>query len=264
MAHAARPLADRTRFSRSEGGCLALVALAIVVAIAAPPIAQDAAYHAFADQRAILGVPRGADVLSSLAFLAVALAAIARLASPARPRFSRSTEASLWMLATGLALTAVGSAAYHLDPRDATLAWDRMPMTIAFAGVFGIAVSQRVSGRIAGWTMPLVALLGVASVFYWRASGNLAPYVVLQFGGALALVVFAMLVPRRSDPFPWWWVIGWYAIAKAFESADAAVFAMTGGHVAGHAIKHLAAAAAGAAAMMPLWRARERTLSRPT
>ncbi len=102
-----------------------------------PAIAQDQAYHLFADQRSWLGIPRAADVLSNLAFVLVGLAGIARLASRRRTRFSAATEAGLWCVALGFLCTGAGSAWYHLNPVDATLAWDRLAMTLVFAGRAG-------------------------------------------------------------------------------------------------------------------------------
>jgi hypothetical protein len=107
-------------------------------------------------------------------------------------------------------------------------------------------------------------MLGVASVVYWHASGNVAPYGVVQYGSGLALVLLIAATPRDADPVPWRWVIAWYVIAKACELADASVFAATHGVVAGHALKHFAAAAAGAAAFAPLWRRPSLVASHPT
>jgi len=49
----------------------------------------------------------------------------------------------------GFVLTAIGSAWYHLDPDDRGLAWDRMGMVVAFAGVLGLVAAHRVSVRAA-------------------------------------------------------------------------------------------------------------------
>ena len=38
-----------------------------------PPLSQDPNYHNFSDQRAILGINNGLDVLSNLAFLVVGI-----------------------------------------------------------------------------------------------------------------------------------------------------------------------------------------------
>ncbi len=64
-----------------------------------------------------------------------------------RRRLGPAVRASLHVFFAGLVLTALGSAYYHLDPTNATLVLDRLPMTIAFAGVFGAVVAERVSTR---------------------------------------------------------------------------------------------------------------------
>jgi hypothetical protein len=235
---------------------VALAALAAVASLALPRIEQPPAYHAFADQRTILGVVRGADVLSNLAFLAVALVAIARLSDRGRARLTRGAEASLWTIAVALALTSVGSAYYHADPRDATLVWDRVPLALTLAGVFGVAIAQRLGSSPALLALPLLGVLAIASVVYWRASGNLMPYGVFQYGGGLAVVLLLATTQRGDDRTPWLVAVGAYAIAKAFEVADAVVFDATGGLLAGHAMKHAFAAAAAAAVLWPAIRAR--------
>ena len=55
-----------------------IVALVVVVAVFAgwllmPVIRQPQEYHAFADQRAFLGIPHAADVLSNFALVAAGL-----------------------------------------------------------------------------------------------------------------------------------------------------------------------------------------------
>ena len=242
---------------RAERRCLAWVALGIVAAIVVPALPQDSSYHAFADQRRLGAIPHAADVLSNLGFLVVGALALGRLASSRRADFPTATQRSLWCVALGLVLTSLGSAWYHLDPDDTRLVWDRLPITLVFAGVFGAAIAQRVSMRLSFLLLPTIVLLGFASVACWHIGGNLSPYLVLQAGGAAALLAFAVARRNRDDPFPWLWVIGWYAIAKVAEVADRAIYDLTSGFVAGHALKHAFAALAGAAAVWPLLRPRE-------
>ena len=66
------------------------------------------------------------------------------------------------------------------------------------------------------------------------------------------LLLLLLMTRRADDPFPWTWVIAWYALAKAAEEADRAIWSVTGGVIAGHTLKHLLAAAAVAAALWPL------------
>ena len=83
-------------------------------------------------------------------------------------------------------------------------------------------------------------------------TGDLSLYVTLQFGGMVALVRLLVVARRGDDPVPWTWVIGWYALAKSAEIADHDIWNATQGLIAGHTLKHLLAAAAGAAALWPV------------
>jgi hypothetical protein len=232
------------------GAIIALVTLAVLL----PPVAQNAKYHLFADQRSWLGVPRAADVLSNVAFVAVGLFGAVTLRSPRRLPLRNATAASLWCVATGFVLTGIGSVWYHLQPNDATLVWDRLPMTLVLAGVMSAAIAERVGENVAIVALAVLIVAGVVSVMYWRSSGNLTPYAVLQFGGIAALLALLVLTRSSGDPFAWWWIVGWYCLAKVAELADQNVWQATSGIVAGHTIKHLAAAAAGAAMFSPLRR----------
>ena len=57
-------------------------------------------------------------------------------------------------------------------------------MTLVFAGVLGTAIAQRVDGHDAGRSsLALLVPLGIASVVYWKVTGDLSLYVALQLGG---------------------------------------------------------------------------------
>ena len=73
------------------GAIIALVTLAVLL----PAVGQDPKYHLFADQRTWLGVPRAADVLSNLAFLAVGLFGAITLLSPRSIPLHNATATSL-------------------------------------------------------------------------------------------------------------------------------------------------------------------------
>ncbi len=230
----------------------AAIALFLAACVLLPKIAQDPRYHGFADQRQWLGIPHAADVLSNLAFALVGVVGIARLASAQRSRFAPATESGMWCVAVGLVGTAAGSAWYHLDPSNASLFWDRLPMTLVFAGVVGTALAQRVRGHPGRWGVSVLVVFGVASVVYWKLTGDLSLYVALQFGGIVMLLWLLVATDKKNDPFPWAWVIAWYALAKAAEALDWGIWDATHGLVAGHTLKHLLAAMAAAAALWPL------------
>jgi hypothetical protein len=231
---------------------LAAFALAFAAWALMPVMPQIQSYHQFADQRSWCGVPNAADVLSNLAFAFVGIFGVARLVSRRRVRFVPATEAGLWAIAIGIIATAFGSMWYHYNPTDATLVWDRLPMTIIFAGVLGAAAAQRLGNDIGQSVLAALLPIGVASVVYWNLTGDLSLYLAVQFGGIATLVLLLALTRSRDDPIPWLWLVACYVVAKVVEVEDRAIWDATGGAFAGHAVKHLIAAVACAAALWPL------------
>src|SRR3954469_22093321 len=86
-----------------------------------PIISQDLTYHNFADNSHIAGIPHCSDVVTNLPFLLVGLWGVT---------VTRRAD-WLWFF-VGFMLTAFGSAYYHWEPNNATLVWDRQPMSISF------------------------------------------------------------------------------------------------------------------------------------
>ena len=237
---------------RAGHACLAAIALIIVVWALSPAIPQDQSYHQFADRRSWHELPNAADVLSNLAF---ALVGDFRCrASPVAPKdaFARSNRAGMWLIALGIIGTAIGSAWYHYNPTDVTLVWDRLPMTVVFAGVLGAAISQRLGEPVGRRAMAILVPVGIASVAYWTLTGDLSLYLAVQFGGIAALALLLAITRGRDDPIPWLWLVAFYIAAKVAEVGDRAIWDASQGLVAGHTLKHLFAAVAVAAALWPL------------
>jgi len=148
-------------------------------------------------------------------------------------------------------LTSFGSAWYHLAPDSSRLVWDRLPMTLGFAGLVSAALAERVDLRLglrALW--PLLAV-GAGTVLLWYVSerlgrGNLVPYAAYQGWSILVIVLLIALFPARrySHGQLLVWAAAWYGLAKVFESTDLAVYKATGGILSGHTVKHLLAAGA--------------------
>jgi hypothetical protein len=198
------------------------------------PITQDEGYHAFADARPLLGIPYFWNVVSNLPFMAVGAAGLARYRK----------DAPAIALFAGILLTGFGSSYYHAAPSDGTLFWDRLPMTIAFMALLAGAIGERFGaavGRYALW--PLLAL-GAASLMWWRWTGDLRPYVWVQFYPCLALPILYLWFPATTGTAILITAAVLYALSKALEYYDHAIFAASGGIVSGHTLKHLAAAAA--------------------
>lgn len=256
--------------ARQRWGAAAVVGLllgGVAAALVSGPFPQPQAYHDFADRRAFLGIQNGMDVLSNAPFLIVGLLGIrAALASRRAPYPPAPWErAGFLAFASGVALVALGSAAYHLDPRDSTLVLDRLPMALAFSALFALVLGERVSARVGRATLLPAVLVGIASVAHWawtlsRApGGDLRAYLVVKYVPLLSLVALLSLVPEpRSTRGPLWASFAAFAVATAFEVLDAPVFRATGGLVSGHTLKHLLAA--GATAFLLAWFSRRSSL----
>jgi hypothetical protein len=249
----------------------AALALGVVLAcagvLALPPIAQDPAYHRLADQRALLGIPNGLNVLSNLPFGVVGLLGLAtvfgRGAGRAGPVVGPGAAGAYAVLFAGVALTTLGSAYYHLAPDDARLVWDRLPMTVAFVGLVAALLAEWVSPRLGRLTLGPLLALGVGSVAYWywselRGAGDLRPYLLVQFGSLLVVALLLVLYPAPCRGTGYLVAgLGLYAGAKLLEAADARIYAL-GQVVSGHTLKHLVAAA-GVACVVATLRARAAT-----
>ena len=238
----------RPRVWLLEGLCVLMVAGTALV----PRIAQDPGYHAFADARPFLGVPNFLNVVSNLPFLLVGGLGLAFLA---RDRTAGGREAFVtpadrrpyWPFFLGVGLTAIGSAYYHWAPSNATLFWDRLPMTLGFMGLLASVIGERVS-RAAGRTLlwPFL-IVGAATTLYWhlgeqRGVGDLRPYGLVQFGSMVLVPLILLLFPARYTGTPLLWMsLAWYAAAKVFEYFDHGLLSLTA--VSGHTWKHLASAA---------------------
>jgi hypothetical protein len=228
----------------APGGRLALLAgvalAAVVTAIAVPPIRQDLAYHAFADRRALLGVPYALNVLSNVGFLLAGAWALARAARAALPGWERLAAI---LFALGLILTGLGSAWYHAAPDNTTLVWDRLPLSALFPTVFAVVIGDRL-GAAAGRTLLAPLAVGaIASVLWWQRTDDLRPYALAQFLPMLLIPLMLALLPGRRPAGPLVGGIALYAVGKLAEVADHGLFAL-GGLVSGHTLKHLLAATA--------------------
>ncbi|MDJ0938530.1 MAG: hypothetical protein QNJ00_02070 [Woeseiaceae bacterium] len=225
-------------------GAAALLVFVLLFALT-ERIPQDPAYHAFADTRTILSTPNFWNVFSNLPFLVVGLWGLS-IVMPRSNELLGGQRASMLVLFSGVILTAFGSSYYHLAPDNATLFWDRLAMTIAFAGLFttmlGLYVTPVASRKL---LLPFV-LLGGGSVLYWRVSeaagaGDLRAYAIVQFLPMLAMLGLLSLRGDRSPLTPWLWAtFALYVASKIFEHADAPLYAAIG--LSGHALKHVAAA----------------------
>ncbi|MDQ1922045.1 hypothetical protein [Massilia pseudoviolaceinigra] len=212
---------------------LYLAAFLAAAMLLAGPILQPAGYHAFADERSLSGLANAADVLSNLGFLIIGLYGLLRV---------RPTRLAHTMFFAAILLTAFGSSWYHLAPDDTRLIWDRLPIALACVSLLAAALQDAFPARFAPLpTLAALCALGVASVFWWSATGNLGPYLLLQLAPLVLIPVLqwqtgAPHVQRRAFGA----AIGLYVLAKLSELADGAILSAIHA-VSGHTLKHLLA-----------------------
>lgn len=198
--------------------------------------------NVFADTRLWLGIPNAMDVLSNLPFAIFGAWGIYQLNGNA---MTQSQARLLQCFFSGLLLTTLGSMAYHLSPSNDTLLWDRAGMTVAFAGVLGLAATDRVSEPAGQWLAVGTLSAAALALWVWKSTGDVLPWSVVQFGGMLIVVVLACFSLRTGGlGVSLVALIGFYGIAKVLESTDHAVFDATGQWLSGHSLKHVVASLA--------------------
>jgi hypothetical protein len=231
-------------------GILWIITLAAIIAVFNfAPIPQDPAYHRFADQRGVGGLPNFYNAVSNLPFLLIGSIGMSLLVT--RPTAGGLDELHWVYFAffAGVFLTGMGSFYYHLHPDNRTLVWDRLPMTIGFMALFCAIVGEYVSTRAARIIFVPLLLLGLASVVYWHITelygrGDLRAYVLVQFLPMILIpVILWMFQSRLGGNKFYWGMIAAYALAKAAEFFDVELYDLLG-VVSGHTLKHLLAALA--------------------
>lgn len=241
-----------------------LTAVVVVVFFVVRPFAQPLAYHHFADQRPLPGIPRFGDVASNLPFALVRVWGLAFLLSARGvASFIERRERWPYLIAfAGLILTFFGSSYYHLQPDNARLVWDRLPIMLTFTAIASAVIAERIEVGLGLALCPVLVAAGLASVLVWyrselRGAGDLRFYAAMQVWCTLVLLVLLLFPARYTRGADLAAVAGWYALAKVFELLDKPIFAI-GRVVSGHTLKHLAA---GAASYWILRMLRERTVA---
>jgi len=224
-----------------EGVLLLVLLAALVLILAAGPIHQDTRLHALADDRTLFGIQNFFNVTSNVAFLLVGFVGLFA------GRGGRISEASRswFVLFLGIALVCFGSAYYHWTPNNATLVWDRLPMTFAFMGFLVAVVSEHLGEHVERLLLAPALIAGIASVLWWHYTGDLRFYIWVQLSPFLAIVVLLLAYPGRYTHRAYlWYGLGLYALAKVAEGLDREIYSVTAQVLSGHVLKHLLAACA--------------------
>ena len=205
------------------------------------PIAQDPAYHDFADHRELFGIPNLQDVASNLAFLVIGIAGIVLWTR----RRAEGIAISWLVMFIAVSLVFLGSGYYHWAPHNDSLLWDRLPMTVGFMALFAGLISEHVGGRVERFLLAPALIVGVSSALWWHFTDDLRFYFWVQYTPlvciSFVLAVFPARYTHRSDLLCG---LGLYILAEFAEAWDRAIFEATANLVSGHTLKHLLAAGA--------------------
>lgn len=218
--------------------------LAFIGLLIMSPIPQDTMYHQFSDTRTILSISNALNVISNVPFLLVGILGVIAIHSKSKFTIEMDNIFAYYALFFGITLVAFGSGYYHLWPRNETLIWDRLPMTIAFMGLVSIIITEFISVKIGKITLFPLLLLGLSSVLYWyiteiNGNGDLRPYILIQFFPVLGIpIVLLFFRPSYNYISCYWWLLVCYIIAKLLEYFDhqVHVFLLI---ISGHSIKHI-------------------------
>lgn len=225
--------------------------LLMVVLLFIPTIPQDLAYHDFSDKRSMLGIPNFWNVISNLPFVLIGLWALYDLNTRNKQRLHPTLFYFVQIFFIGFLLTGFGSAYYHWAPGNATLVWDRLPMTIAFMSFFAMMLALHINVRLGAKALLPLIVIGAFSVFYWAYTeaqnrGDLRMYAGVQFIPILLIPLMIALLPVKTYHLRYFmWLIAAYISAKIFEHFDREIHALI--PMSGHAIKHVAASFSGLA-----------------
>src|SRR5579884_3683303 len=185
---------------------LGITAVALLALFLLKPIAQDPAYHDFADQRKFWGIPNARNVRSNVPFLFVGIwgvLLVLRTEWGLDSAFLQKEEKYPYLiLFAAVTLVTFGSGYYHWHPNNNTLLWDRIPMAIGFMALFAAVIGERIAWLWGVRLLPLLILAGPLSVLYWYRTetmgrGDLRPYIAVQFLPILLMPVLLLLFPPR-------------------------------------------------------------------
>ncbi len=220
----------------------ALTIIAIVAIFFVKPIPQSQEYHQFADQLTFFSIPNFWNVISNLPFIVIGSLGIVSVLDLMKQNPLQSLF--IWFF-IGIILTGFGSAYYHYNPNDATLIWDRLPMTISFMSFLSIIISEFIDVNFGKKALFPFLIIGVLSIAYWVVFQDLRMYVLIQFLPISLIPIVLFLSKNNLKIKKYFWLILFaYVVAKFLESYDLFIFTSTYNVISGHTMKHFAAAIA--------------------
>ncbi|MBE90700.1 MAG: alkaline phytoceramidase [Rhodospirillaceae bacterium] len=232
------------------GILVGILIVLIVGALLLAPLPVDPNYHNFAARRSIWGIPNFSDVASNLPFGIFGLMGLwLVLGSSGRTIFKARYHAVPYVIFFGaVCAITIGSSHYHWAPANGPLFWDRLPIAIAFMGLFAAFLADRIGQRVGiFFLMPLLILFASGSMLWdlghIRQGGDLRFYALVQIYPIITLPLLCWLFPKShyTTTKHMLLMVGWYVLAKILEVLDWSTYDFLGGVVSGHTLKHLVA-----------------------
>ena len=219
--------------------------ITVLVIMFVPAVSQDKAYHNFADQRNIFGIPNFWNVVTNFPFLIVGITGFFKIQKQELKGVLFELFRVYLSFFFGLVLIGLGSGYYHLDPSNSTLVGDRMAITITFMSFFVLILGESISTKTASRLLIPLIFLGLASVVYWNitetlGTGDLRFYALVQFLPMLLIPLMLLLYGSSLSGRRWVFVIILvYGAAKIAEMYDKQIYDLI--DFSGHSLKHLIA-----------------------
>ena len=224
---------------------LSSVIIALVIMLV-PPVSQDPAYHNFADQRYISGIPHFWNVVTNIPFIFLGITGFFKIQKQELSGILPDLFRAYLTFFLGLVLTGLGSGYYHLDTSNSTLVGDRMAITISFMSFFVLIFGESISTKTASRLLVPLLFFGLASVVYWNiteklGTGDLRFYALVQFLPMLLIPLMLLFYGSCLSGRRWILaIILVYGAAKITEMYDHQIYELIG--FSGHSLKHLIAA----------------------
>ncbi|MBD64404.1 MAG: hypothetical protein CME62_04310 [Halobacteriovoraceae bacterium] len=223
---------------RAVGLFLVIFIPLILIFTLIAPMPQDQNYHLFVDERVLWHIPNFFNVISNIGFLITGVYGLVLYFR------NHSFDYNPW-LAFPLAVLLVfpGSCYYHWHPNDATLFWDRLPITMAFTSLI-CGIFQEVFNFQKSRTFLFVLhLLGLYTLVHWVLFNDLRFYAWLQLTSILTMLYLSLVYKAKSVNLKFLLIATMlYILAKVFEHNDELVHQAL--NISGHSLKHLIASVA--------------------
>ncbi|KAM1663385.1 hypothetical protein ACFXTN_039058 [Malus domestica] len=235
---ATQQLAIRGKRRRIWGGAFLCWVLLMLVT---PKIPHSPKHHLYADMRNLLGVPNTLNVITTFPFLVVGVLGFVLCVQGGLFNISLPGEVWGWALFyAGTAGVAFGSAYYHLKPADSRVAWDTLPMMIAYSSLFSSFIVERLGGRIGLSCLFALLFIAFLSIAYDRTCNDIRLYMMFQLIPCIAIPTMSSVFPPKYTHSRYWlWAAGVYLLSKFESVADKKIYRANHFIISGHSLEHL-------------------------